>query len=103
MVNGTDLFADFKESIGVKSETTITLNGCTGCSCSCAEKGAPIHKDWLPVDGKCEWRYEIDGLWSSSGIERTDVIPSCYHPDGNRWCFPDRLHRFHHFRIEASQ
>ena len=31
------------------------------------EKGVPVHKDWLPVDGKCEWRYEIDGLWSSSG------------------------------------
>ena len=32
------------------------------------EKGVPVHKDWLPVDGKCTWRYEIDGLWSSSSI-----------------------------------
>ncbi len=32
------------------------------------EKGVPVHKDWLPVDGKCTWRYEIDGLWSSSCI-----------------------------------
>ena len=87
---------------GQKGESVIKLDSTEDWFLSWLDKGRPVQDEWTPVDGKCEWRYEIDGLWSSSGNERTDVIPSCYHPDGNRWCFPDRLHRFHHFRIEAS-
>ncbi|KAM7455448.1 hypothetical protein BLSTO_03794 [Blastocystis sp. subtype 1] len=41
---------------------------------SSLKKGAPVHKDWYPVNGKCEWRYEIDGLWSSLVITLTVII-----------------------------
>ena len=66
-MNGTDAFKDFRESIGQKGDIMITLNGSVVGAAFRVEKGVPVHKDWLPVDGKCEWRYEIDGLWSSSG------------------------------------
>ncbi|KAK8824265.1 hypothetical protein WA556_003588, partial [Blastocystis sp. ATCC 50177/Nand II] len=64
IVNGEDQFKDFKQYIGKKEYVTIKLN----------DKGAPLHKDWLPVNGKCEWRYEIDGLWSSIVITLTVII-----------------------------
>ena len=67
IVNGTDAFKDFRESIGQKGDIMITLNGSAVGAAFRVEKGVPVHKDWFPVDGKCTWRYEIDGLWSSSG------------------------------------
>ncbi|OAO11954.1 hypothetical protein AV274_6348 [Blastocystis sp. ATCC 50177/Nand II] len=64
IVNGTDVFLQYKNEIGKKEKLTIELD----------EKGAPVHKDWYPVNGKCEWRYEIDGLWSSLVITLTVII-----------------------------
>ena len=68
IVNGEDQFKDFKQYIGKKEYVTIKLNGTRPTHLWRIDKGAPLHKDWLPVDGKCTWRYEIDGLWSSSSI-----------------------------------
>ncbi|KAK8828792.1 hypothetical protein WA577_000273, partial [Blastocystis sp. JDR] len=64
IVNGTDVFLQYKNDIGRTEKKIIELD----------EKGAPVHKDWYPVNGKCEWRYEIDGLWSSIVITLTVII-----------------------------
>lgn len=68
IVNGTDQFRDFKDAIGQKDPITIKLDGYAQRVFSKIEKGVPIHSEWLPMDGKCVWRYEIDGLWSSSNL-----------------------------------
>lgn len=47
---------------------TITLDGSIHRVVSQLEKGVPVHPDWFPKDGDCIWRYEIDGLWSSSNL-----------------------------------
>ena len=72
IVNGEDQFKDFKQYIGKKEYVTIKLNGTRPTHLWWIDKGAPIHEDWLPVNGKCEWRYEIDGLWSSSSL----IVPN---------------------------
>ena len=68
IVNGTDVFLQYKNEIGKKEKLIIELDGTRPSHSWWIEKGAPVHKDWYPVNGKCEWRYEIDGLWSSRCI-----------------------------------
>ena len=54
-VNGTDPFEDLRASVGRVQRVTIELD----------ENYVPIESKWLPIIGECEWRYEIDGLWST--------------------------------------
>ena len=68
IVNGTDVFLQYKNDIGRTEKKIIELDGTRPSHSWWIEKGAPVNKDWYPVNGKCEWRYEIDGLWSSSSI-----------------------------------
>ena len=74
IVNGTDVLQQFKKEIGRTEKLAIELDGTSHSHSWWIEKGAPVQKDWYPTKGKCEWRYEIDGLWSSRCISFTSSL-----------------------------